>query len=195
LGEAGLIWNENSYYPFPTEGGHSFFGPQTETDIALYWYLKKIHKQVTWEHVASGPAIYSTYQFLRDEMNMEEPAWLKEKMNNHADNPAVISEEAIKGSTEICIKTMELFIRYLAKESCNLILKMKATSGLFLGGGIPPKIAALLRTGSFYRSFTECDEIMEDLMQTVSVKLILNNKTALIGAAYFGAFGMKQSFS
>jgi glucokinase len=89
------------------------------------------------------------------------------------------------------METMQLYVRYLARESCNLVLKMKATGGLFLGGGIPPKITALLQQNVFYDNFLDCDR-MQHLVKKTPVKIILNSKTALLGAAYYGAYGIRN---
>jgi glucokinase len=83
---------------------------------------------------------------------------------------------------------MDLYVRYLARESSNLVLKMKATGGLFLGGGIPPKISSLLKDKGFYQNFLDCDR-MQNLLKNIPFRIILNNKTALLGAAWYGAFG------
>ncbi|MGI8951739.1 MAG: glucokinase [Chitinophagaceae bacterium] len=190
LGEAGLFWDGKYYHPFATEGGHCNFAPQTDLDIELYRYLKQSHEQVSWEHVACGPGIFNIYKFLRDVKKMQEPPWLKEELNE--DDPSkIIDDCALKHSCELCEETMQLFARYLARESCNLVLKLKATGGLFFGGGIPPKIKQYLETDDFYKAFQQSDR-MEILMQSIPIKIIMNNKTALIGAAYFGAFGNNQ---
>jgi len=192
LGEAGMYWDGSFYHPFPTEGGHAFFGPEDELDAELLLHLRKTHGQVSWEHVACGPAIYAIYLFLRDVKNIPQNATVEEQLQ-HSDASKIISEHAVDQSCELCVKTMQLFVKYVARESCNLVLKLKATGGLFLGGGIPPKIIPLLRNPLFYKSFTTCDR-MEELITTVPVKLINNSQTALLGAAYFGAFGQEQVF-
>jgi glucokinase len=142
---------------------------------------------VSWERVIAGPGIYDIYQFLSDELGREKAPWLQERLAQQ-DPSAVISEMAIEEKDPTCIETMQLFVRYLARESSNLVLKMKATGGLFLGGGIPPKITPLLQQNNFYDNYLDCDR-MHHLLEEVSVKIILNSKTALLGAAYFGAYG------
>ncbi len=193
LGEAGLFWDGQFYHPFATEGGHCDFAPQTDMDIALYHFLKQKHEVVSWEHLVSGPAIYEIYRFLRDVIKREEPHWLEVRLN--ADDPsAVISHTALQGLSDLCDETMVLFTRYLARECCNLVLKMKATGGLYIGGGIPPKIAKYIEASYFYETFSKSDR-MDELVKAVPVHLILNSRTALIGAAYYGAFGAIQTFS
>ncbi len=186
LGEGGLYWDGKSYHPFPTEGGHGDFSPRSEFDLEFYRYLKEKYDFVSWERVLSGPGIYNIYQFLRDIKKREEPGWLAGELQQE-DPAAVISNAAIEKKQPLCVETMELFVKYLACESTNLVLKHKATGGLFIGGGIPPKILPFLKEGIFYHSFIQCDR-MEELVSAIPVKVILNDKTALLGAAYYGAF-------
>ncbi|HWB27397.1 MAG TPA: glucokinase [Chitinophagaceae bacterium] len=188
LGEAGLFWDGGFYRPFATEGGHCDFAPRTDLDAELHTYLKKIHGIVSWEHVVSGPGIHSVYTFLRDIKKMEEPAWLKEEMQAE-DASAAISEGAIQGKCDICIETMNLFVGYLARICTILALKMKATGGIFLGGGIPPKIVKLLQQDIFTETFLTCDR-QQSLMNIIPIQVVMNDKTALLGAAYYGMFSV-----
>ena len=183
LGEAGLYYDGNYYYPFATEGGHCDFAARNQFDFELYKYLQKKYDHVSWERLICGPGIVNIYEFLRDEMRREEPKWLKEKFINN-DSAAVISECVAK--SEICKETMQIFIRYLAYESANLVLKLKATGGLFIGGGIAPQILSLFEDNLFYSSFCKSGRL-NFLLEKVPVKIILNKKTALLGAAYYGA--------
>jgi glucokinase len=187
LGEAGLFWDGSVYHPFATEGGHTDFDPRTLLDISLLQYLEKKYGIVSWERVIAGPGIHDIYEFLLREKKAEEPGWLKKAIREE-DPSAIISQAAVEGTDPLCIETMDLYVRYLARESSNLVLKMKATGGLFLGGGIPPKISSLLIDQSFYQNFLDCDR-MQNLLKDVPVRVILNNKTALLGAAWYGAFG------
>jgi glucokinase len=187
LGQAGLFWDGKLYHPFPTEGGHCDFSPRTELDIALFHFLQKEYGIVSWEKLVSGPAIYDIYRFLLEyRKGLEEPSWLKEALQNN-DPSAIISDMGEEGKDERCVETMDHFVRYLARESSNLVLKMKATGGLFLGGGIPPKIISLLQKDSFYKHFMDCDR-MQHLLEEVPIHIIKNDKAGLIGAAYYGAY-------
>lgn len=188
LGEAGLYWNGRNHFPFPTEGGHTGFAPRTDTDIALLRVLQEKYRMVSWERVVSGPAIFDIYEFLRDHLSYEEPEWLTKALLHHDDDPAVISTAALNNAAPICVETMDIFVRYLAYESANLVLKLKATGGLFLGGGIPPKIAPLLQQESFYRHYLDSDR-MQHLLETIPIRVIKNDKTALIGAGWYAAYG------
>lgn len=190
LGEAGLYWDDVQHHPFATEGGHCDFFPRIEMDIQLLSYLQAQYGHVSWERVLSGPGIYNIYRFLVEVQKMEEPDWLAQKISAH-DPAAVISEVAATNSAPVCTETIALFFRYLAQEAASLVLKVKATGGIYIGGGIVPKIEQLLETGSFIQQFCDVGR-MKNLMQQVPVKLILNNKTALLGAARFAAFGRKK---
>lgn len=186
LGEAGLFWDGKFYHPFATEGGHSDFSPRNGIGIELYEYLSAIHEPVSWEHIISGPGIFSIYKFLRDIKNYAEPAWLKEEIESE-DPSAAISEAALTNKEAICAETMRLFIMYTARESSNLVLKMKATGGLFLGGGIPPKISTLFSSQAFIENYYDCDRLLE-LVKSVPIKIIMNDKAALFGAAYYAGY-------
>ncbi|NII26866.1 glucokinase [Pseudoflavitalea sp. X16] len=188
LGEAGLYWNGKAYFPFPTEGGHCDFSPRTDLDMELCKYLQQQGEVVSWEKVIAGPAITSIYTFLRDVKKREEPAWLAEQLAKEKDDSAVISQNALHNKAAICVETMDLFVRYIARETANLVLKMKATGGIFLGGGIPPKIAPLLLQEAFYRHYMDCDR-MQHLLEGVPIRIIKNDKTGLLGAAFYGAYG------
>lgn len=183
LGEAGLYFDGNFYQPFATEGGHSDFASRDKTDFELYEYLQNKFGHVSYERLVSGPGIFNIYQFLKDEKKLEESAWLTDKINK-GDAAAVISKHT-KQST-LCDETMRLFIRFLAHESANLVLKMKATGGLFIGGGIAPQLIPLFERYQFNDSFLDSGR-MNHLLEKVPVSIILNTKTAMLGAAYYGA--------
>ena len=191
LGEAGLYWDGQCYHPFPTEGGHTDFAPRTKLDVKLHDWLAKKYGVISWEKAIAGPAIYDIYRFLLEVKKRKEPEWLKEALQKD-DPSATISLLAIEEKNPVCIETMHIYIRYLARETSNLVLKMKATGGLFLGGGIPPKISSLLQQNIFYHNYLDCDR-MQHLLNKVPLKIILNSKTALLGAAWFGAYGSPAS--
>lgn len=183
LGEAGLYWDGQYYHPFATEGGHCDFASRNEFDFELYTFLQRKFDHVSWERLVCGPGIINIYHFLRDEKKREEPEWLKEKMKN-ADAAAVISQHVEQSN--ICKETMQLFIRYLAYESANLVIKLKATGGLYIGGGIIPQIVPLLQNNVFFSSFCQSGRL-NYLLEKVPIKIVLNSRTALLGAAWYGA--------
>jgi len=183
LGEAGMYWDGKYHHPFATEGGHCDFAPHNEFDFELYNYLKKKFGHVSWERLVCGPGIVNIYNFLRDKKKRKEPDWLTVKMND-GDAAAIISQHVEKSA--ICKETMDHFIRYLSYESANLVLKFKATGGLFIGGGIAPKITSLFAENYFYSSYCQGGRL-DYLLEKVPIKIILNEETALLGAAWYGA--------
>ncbi len=185
LGEAGLFWDGTAYHPFATEGGHTDFGARTALDIELYWYIKQKETVVSREHILSGPGIVRVYNFFKEVKKMEEPAWLKDALEKD-DHSAVISNSAIAGNTDICVETMKLFVQHLGYEAANLALKMKAIGGLYLAGGIPPKIIELLKEETFMQAYLNCDRMIA-LVESVPIKVIMNEKLPLSGAGYYGA--------
>jgi glucokinase len=187
LGEAGLFWDGSFYRPFATEGGHCDFAARTQLDIELLEYLKPIHGIVSWEHCVAGPGIFSIYKFFRDVKKMEEPAWLAEEMQKE-DPSVAISEAALQNKCEICVAAMNLFVEYIARICTIIGLKMKATGGIFLGGGIPPKIVKLLQQDFFYETFITCDK-QKNLVSLMPIKVVMNEATAMLGAAYYAAYG------
>ncbi|MEX6689012.1 glucokinase [Danxiaibacter flavus] len=183
LGEAGLYWDGTYFHPFATEGGHCDFSPRTGTDVEILDYLSKKFDVVSWERLVSGPGITSIYSFLKESGKYKEEQWLQEKFK-YEDDSAAISEAAIAGTSEIAKQTMELFVKYLARECSNMVLKMKATGGIYLGGGIPPKIKTLLQSSAFVEHFLNCDR-MQEMLEDVPVNIIMNDKAALMGAAFY----------
>jgi glucokinase len=186
LGEAGLFWDGQSYHPFATEGGHCDFSCRSAMDLELHDYMLRKYKVVSWESIIAGPGIYSIFQFLCEVKNRTMSAAIEDKLKGN-DPSAVISEAAIEETDAVCIETMQIFVRNLARECCNLILKMKSTGGLLLAGGIPPKILSLLGESYFYENLLDCDR-MQDLIKKVPIKVILNDLTAMIGAGWYGAY-------
>jgi glucokinase len=188
LGEAGLYWDGQQYHPFATEGGHSDFAPRTQTDIELFLYLQRQFGHVSWERVVSGMGIKNIYHFLTEARKETVPEWLSQRMRDQ-DPAAVISEAALKQEDPVCSETMDLFVRYLATEASSLVLKLMATGGIYLAGGIPPKILPLLQNENWEKNFDNNGR-MHQLSEKVPVQVVLNDKMALQGAAYYGAYNM-----
>lgn len=180
LGESGLYFDGESYHPFATEGGHCDFAPRTTLDAALYFHLCKKFGHVSWERVVSGNGIVAIFEFLSSQKEI--PSMLQQALAC-GDKAKTITDNA--NTFAICQQTLELFLRYLATESSNLALKMKATGGVFIGGGIIPKVIDKIDTGIFLENFRNCGR-MRGLLEDVPVKVILNERTALLGAAYYG---------
>ena len=151
LGEAGLFWDGHRYLPLACEGGHGDFAPRSELDVELWRYLRGRFGQVSWERLLSGPGSYNIYQFLRDTKRGEEPAWLTEELKN-GDPPTVVSRAALAGKCELCVRALDLFVTYYGAEASNLALKIMSTGGLYVGGGIAPKIIGRLQEGNFMKA-------------------------------------------
>ena len=184
LGEATLYDDGRDYHPSASEGGHADFAPRNETEIDLLRYLIKKFGRVSYERVVSGPGLANIYEFLRDGGRMEEPAWLKEKIAAAEDISAAIAQEALAGSSAICVKALDLFVSVYGAEAGNLALRGKATGGVYIGGGIAPKIVDKLKDGTFMRAFVDKGRYRE-FLSGMPVRVILNDQAALQGAAFY----------
>lgn len=185
LGEAGLFWDGKAYHPFATEGGHSEFSPRNQFDADLWHFLHQKYGLVSWERILSGSGIHDIYQFLVNSRGIKEPAWFKERIFTE-DPAALISHAALEGKYPVCKETIDLFVSYLATEANQFALKTKATGGIFIGGGIVPKIIKTIDKDLFNQNFIRSDR-MEHLLGLMPVKAIRNEKTATYGAALYGA--------
>jgi len=183
LGEALLIWDgDKKHTPIPSEGGHSDFAARTDQEIALLQYLRRTLKgRVSTERVVSGLGIKNIYAFLKEDQKMEEPAWLAERMQQEDPN-AVIGQCAEDGSSELCAETMNIFVGCYGAEVGNVALKLLAMGGMYMGGGISPKILKTLENGVFMQAFLDKGR-MSPLLETMPVRIILDDTCALLGAA------------
>jgi len=182
LGMAGIFYHEGHYYPMPSEGGHSDFTPHTVTEIELFGYLaEKFGPHVSCERVLSGPGLFNVYSFLRDRKYAEEPAWLAEQIKS-GDKTAAVSKAALSNQCELAVKALDMFASAYGAIAGNLALMLMATGGLYVGGGIAPKIREKLKDGTFMKAFTEKGRLAS-LIATIPVHVILEDKTALFGAA------------
>jgi glucokinase len=181
LGEAGLYWDGKYFHPFATEGGHCDFSSRDLTDTELLYFLGKKYGHVSWERLVCGPGIVNIYQFLTEEKKMEEPNWLKDNIAA-GDMASVISENIDRSS--LCDETIKLFFRYLAHESANLVLKLNATGGLFIGGGIAPKLISCFTRYDYFSAYCNSGRL-NFLLEKVSINVIMKDKAALLGAAFF----------
>lgn len=182
LGEAGLYWDGERHHPFATEGGHCDFAPSSELECQLADHLHTTFGRACWEDLVSGPGLVSLYRFLLQQQGKAAPEWLDQS----ADPAAEIAAHADKGNDAIAIQTLEQFVRLYGAEAGNLALKQMATGGLYLGGGIAPKILSWLQEPGFQETFCAKGK-MQGLMEGIPVKVILNDRVALYGAARFAA--------
>lgn len=181
LGEAGLFWDGQCHHPFATEGGHSSFSPGDELEMSLLRHLQSQHQHVSWERVVSGMGLLSLHEFLCLYRRAAVPQWLAEEMRN-GDAAAAIASAALSGNDKICIETLDWFVRLYGAEAGNLALKVMSKGGLYLGGGIAPKILSLLQDGAFLDAFLNKGR-MRPLLEAMPVKVILNDRAALLGSA------------
>ena len=180
LGEGGLVWDGARHVAIASEGGHADFGPRTEREIALLRYLGARHPHVSWEHVVCGPGLVNCFEFLRDEVKLPVPAALASAVA--AEGAAAVSVAALAGRDEIAVAALDLFTGCYGAEAGNLALKLKATGGVYVGGGIAPKILPKLRDGTFRRAFLAKGRFA-DFLAAIPVRAILDDRTALYGAA------------
>jgi glucokinase len=190
LGQAGLYWDGARHWPFPCEGGHADFAPRNGVEIALLEHLLKKFGRVSYERVLSGPGLKNIYEFLRDSGREQEPQWLKEELAGSADPTALISEHGLAGQTAICERALDIFVSAYGAEAGNLALKIMATGGLFVSGGIAARILPKLTAGAFLQAFVSKGRL-QPVLETIPVKLIVNEQVGLIGAARYAA--MQQS--
>jgi len=185
LGEAGAVWNGRRHEPFAGEGGHASFAPRNELEAELLLHLHRRIGHVSWERVVSGPGLSRIYEFLRDSGRGTEQPAVREAMRS-GDPASVISESALAGRCALCADALDLFVSLYAAEAGNFALKILATGGVYLGGGIAPKIVGKLRTPEFMDSFSDKGR-MRDFLEDIPVSVILNDEAALLGAARFAA--------
>lgn len=188
LGEAGLFFDGKSYHPFACEGGHCSFAPENEIEIQLLRYLKKQYDHVSYERILSGPGFTRLYQFLIEEGIEKESPKVRAAFSQKDPN-LVITEMGISGEDEACLRALEIFVSIYGGEAANLALQMLAVGGIFIGGGIAPKILNEMKEGGFMKRFVQKGRFTS-LLLGIPVKIILNENTALIGA---GAYAKKNS--
>jgi glucokinase len=183
LGMAGIFWDGARFRPMPSEGGHAGFAPRNEVETSLSIYLRrKLGGRVSCERVLSGPGLVNVYQFLRDEQRVAEPAWLAREIETAADAAARIGAAALAGESELAERALDTFVEIYGAAAGDLALTFETVGGLYVGGGIAPKILDKLKGGSFMRAFTDKGR-MSPLAGTFPVRVILDDKTALYGAA------------
>lgn len=150
--------------------------------MELLAFLREEFGRVSYERVLSGPGLLNIYRFLRDRKRGSEPRWLRERMERE-DPSAIISEVGLTGRHPACTKAVHMFVSIYGAEAGNLALKALAVGGVFVGGGIAPKIRSTLSEGSFIAAFSDKGRF-SDLMESIPVHLVLNTEAPLLGAAH-----------
>jgi glucokinase len=181
LGEALLVRDGTRFIVSASEGGHADFAPRTDLEIELLRFLGKEFGHVSYERVLSGPGIHNVYRCLRAR-GSPEPAWLTARLEKE-DPGAVITEVALAGGDPVCVQTLELIVSVYGAEAGNLALRALAVGGIFIAGGIGPKIATALGDGRFMQAFRDKGRFA-GFMAAIPVHLVLEPRTALLGAAH-----------
>ena len=184
LGEAYLTWDGKRYRAHPSEGGHTDFAPLTPLQFGLLRYLQERIGHVSYERVCSGIGIPNIYNYLKESGYAVEPPWLAEKLAATKDPTPVIVEAAISQEIfcDLCREVLHTFVSVLGAETGNLALKVLSTGGVYLAGGIPPRILPILAEGTFLENFIHKGRFA-DLLTRMPVRVILNPKTGILGAA------------
>ena len=186
LGQAILYDDGRHFHALPSEGGHADFAPRTELEIDLLRYLLARFGHVSYERVLSGPGLFNIYRFLKESRGMAEPPLLAERFAAGDDPAAVISTTALAKEAEICCTALDLFVSIYGAEAGNMALRFKSVRGLYVGGGIAPKILDKLKDGTFMRSFIDKGRYTE-LLAAMPVQVVLNPQAGLRGAGYYAA--------
>ncbi len=183
LGEAALVSENGKYHAVASEGGHSDFAPRGDEQIELLRFLAHEFDHVSVERVLSGPGLHNIYRFLRARSGVAEPAWLTEQITTGGDAAAAVSAAALASRDPVCVRALEMFCDIYGAEAANLALKVLAMGGVYVGGGIAPKILPMLERGGFMRGFLSKGRLNQVLSQ-VEVRVSLNQEAALLGAAH-----------
>jgi glucokinase len=185
LGEAGLMWDGVAHRPFSSEGGHASFAPNDSLGDELLTFLRREHGHVSWERVLSGMGMRNLYRFFRQRSGQPEPDWLAQQLAT-GDLAAVVTTAGLAGRDPVCVDAVDCFTRNYGAEAGNLALKMLALGGIYIGGGIAPKMMAKMQSPIFLEAFTHKGRL-SPLLRSTPVYVITNDKTALQGAAWFAA--------
>ncbi len=182
LGISSLIYQDGCYAPYPSEGGHVGFAPADDLQIRLLRYLQRSLDYVCYEHLLSGPGLQRIYRFF-----LQENGSPSEFSNSimQADDPAVeISHHALLGDDELAVQSLDCFIRIYGAQAGNVALNYLAGGGVYIAGGIAPKIIERLSSGRFLEAFHD-KGVMSELMQSFPIKVVMEEQVGLLGAAEF----------
>lgn len=184
LGEVFLTWDGTRYQAHCSEGGHTDFGPRTDLEMELLVYLRKLHDHVSYERVCSGIGIPNLYAFLRDTEKYPEPPTLAKVLAKATDRTPLIVEAGLQKPDEhpICVAVLELFTSILGAEAGNLAMKVASHGGMYIGGGIPPRMAEYIRSPLFLEAFQDKGRL-RPMVADMPIFLVTHPNTALMGAA------------
>ena len=188
LGEAFLLPDGSGrYLLLDSEGGHCDFAPRNELEMELLQYLNEKFGRTSIERVLSGPGLNNIYQFLKQGPSFEEPPWLADEIEK-GDPGVVITQNGLQRKSPICEKALEVLVSLYGAIAGNLALQLLTRGGLYIGGGIAPKILPLIKSGLFMESFSSKGRF-KSLMREIPVKVILNDKASLYGVAHYALGG------
>ena len=182
LGQALLIFSNGRYQPLASEGGHASFAPSDKSEIELWQYLHMRFGHVSAERVLSGQGLVNIYDWLKSLGTHDEPPVIRETMQE-TDPARVIAEHAVKANDPLCQAALQRFCRIFGSVAGNLALTGMTTGGVFLGGGITPKILPVLEKSDFMKAFTAKGRF-EELVKKIAVRVIINDHAGMLGAAY-----------
>ena len=185
LGECILFWNGTEHKPTASEGGHCDFAPRTKEQLHfLEWVMENRMPRLSFDRVASGSGLPLIYEYMKAMRAADESEEISRAIADAEDPSAEISRHALSGTSKLCEKVLDFWAAVLGAEAGNLALKGLATAGVFVGGGIPPKVLPELKSGDFLRAFHDKGR-MSEMMRRIPVKIILNARTALYGTARY----------
>lgn len=186
LGEAYLVRCDSRLEPRASEGGHASFAPRNPFEIGLLRHLQHAYSHVSFERVLSGPGLSALYAFERSCSRESEPAWLSAEIAAAGDASPAVTAAALAGKDPVAARALERFVSIYGGEAGNLALKVLATGGVYVGGGIAPRILPKLLDGTFFGAF--CDKgRFAALLARIPVRVVTNDRCALLGAARAGA--------
>ena len=181
LGEGFMVWQGDHYEALPSEGSHGDFAPVDALQIELQGYLASRFGHVSYERIVSGPGLVHIFEFLRDGGHGQPSPELAVALAANTDHAAAIAEYALNGQDPMAMRALSLFVRVYGAEAGNLALKVLATGGVYVAGGIAPKIIQQLQQGDFMDSFTAKGRFSE-LLSSIPVRVVLNPQVGLMGA-------------
>ncbi|WP_020589752.1 glucokinase [Desulfobacter curvatus] len=185
LGIAFLIWTGAGYRAFASEGGHTAFSPQDSQELKLLEFLTRRYGHVSFERVCSGSQLPNLYGYFLEKNVFTEPTWLREKLDAAADKTPVIVETALEHKADICEATLDVFVRTLGTIIGNMAVTLLPTGGIYLGGGIPPRILKRLARPDFLGRIADKGRFFS-LCASMPIHVILDPQAALYGAAWYG---------
>ena len=191
LGQAFLVPIDEDLHVFASEGGHVDFAPTDKRQRSLLDYLSREYVHVSFERIASGSGLPDIHRFLREDQGICEEASIDRRLSTADDQTPIIIEAALEGTSELCIRTIDLFVSVLGAEAGNLALKVLATGGIYLGGGLPPRILPFLESAAFLEAFRRKGRLAS-LMTSIPIHVILQTQAALLGAARYALIDQRD---